>query len=257
MKAIILSAGQGRRLLPHTESRPKCALPVAGRSILEWQIEQAAAAGIREAVVVTGFHADVVDGIVAGVTALRARTLYNPVYAVSDNLVTCWIARHEMDQPFVIVNGDTLFEAEVMRRLLASDPSVPITLATDVKTAYDADDMKIVADGRRLCRVGKKLDLATVNGESIGMMVFRDAGARLFRERLERIVRQTEGLGRWYLSAIDELAQEGHVGICPIHGLRWCEIDDPRDLANAGSVVQSWPSLAGGSLGAGTKTGPA
>lgn len=246
MKLIILSAGQGRRLLPHTESRPKCALAVAGRSILEWQLHQAALAGVDEAVVVTGFHADIVDGIVAGQTALGARTLYNPVYAVSDNLVTCWIARHEMDQPFAIVNGDTLFEAGIMRRLLASDASVPITLATDVKSAYDADDMKIVSDGTRLRRVGKKLDLATVNGESIGMMVFRDAGVRLFRDRLEQIVRRTEGLGRWYLSAIDELAQENHVGICPIHGLRWCEVDEPADLVNAESVVRSWPAPAGG-----------
>ena len=73
MKAIILSAGQGRRLLPHTESRPKCALAVAGRAILDWQLHQAALAGIDEAVVVTGFHADVVDAIVADHTALRAR----------------------------------------------------------------------------------------------------------------------------------------------------------------------------------------
>lgn len=246
MKAIILSAGQGRRLLPHTESRPKCALPVAGRPILQWQLQQAALAGIDEAVVVTGFHADVVDGIVAGITELRARTLYNPVYAVTDNLVTCWIARHEMDQPFVLVNGDTLFEAEVMRRLLASEPANPITLATDVKGSYDADDMKIIADGRRLCRVGKQLDLAIVNGESIGMMVFREEGAALFRDRLDRIVRRAEGLGRWYLSAIDELAQENRVGICPIHGLKWCEIDDAVDLANADAVVRSWPSNSAG-----------
>jgi len=80
------------------------------------------------------------------------------------------------------------------------------------------------------------------------MMVFRDAGVRLFRERLEQIVRRTEGLGRWYLSAIDELAQEGHVGICPIHGLRWCEVDEPADLVNAESVVRSWPASAGGKV---------
>jgi choline kinase len=110
-----------------------------------------------------------------------------------------------------------------------------------VKSDYDADDMKIVADGPRLRRVGKKLDLATVNGESIGMMVFRGDGVRLFRDRLDLIVRRSEGLGRWYLSAIDELAQEDRVGICPIHGLSWCEVDDARDLARADAVVRTWP----------------
>ena len=42
MKAIILSAGQGRRLLPLTENVPKCALTVAGRSTLEWQLQEIA-----------------------------------------------------------------------------------------------------------------------------------------------------------------------------------------------------------------------
>lgn len=241
MKAIILSAGQGKRLLPLTANRPKCTLEAGGKPIIEWQLEQAAAAGIDEAVIMTGFHADVVEDIIARVGGLKVRTLYNPVYAVTDNLVTCWMARYEMDEPFVIVNGDTLFEAAVMRRLLASDASLPIRLATDVKPEYDADDMKIVADGLTLRRVGKKLDLATVNGESIGMMVFRGDGPRLFRDRLDQIVRRSEGLGRWYLSAIDEIAADGHVGICPIHGLSWCEVDDANDLARADAVVRGWP----------------
>src|SRR5690606_33363246 len=124
-----------------TANRPKCTLEAGGKPIIEWQLEQAAAAGIDEAVIMTGFHADVVEDIAARVRSLEVRTLYNPVYAVTDNLVTCWMARYEMDEPFVIVNGDTLFEAAVMRRLLASDPSMPIRLATDVKAEYDADDM--------------------------------------------------------------------------------------------------------------------
>ena len=62
MKAIILSAGQGRRLLPLTENRPKCLIPLATRSLLEWQLRNLAQAGVREAVVVTGFGADQIEG---------------------------------------------------------------------------------------------------------------------------------------------------------------------------------------------------
>ena len=54
-------------------------------------------------------------------------------------------------------------------------------------------------------------------------------------------MRKGDGLKRWYLSAIDELAQTGVVGISSIHGLSWCEVDDPVDLAHAVQVVKTWP----------------
>lgn len=246
MKAILLSAGQGSRLLPLTAERPKCTLEVGGRPLLEWQLHALADNGIEEVVVVTGFRAAQVEAIARRFRRLRVRTLFNPFYAVSDNLATCWLAREEMIPPFLIVNGDTLFEAATLRALLDGRNGADITLACDRKSSYDEDDMKVVTDGPRLLRVGKKLELARVNGESIGMMVFNEAGAARFRARLEEIMRRDEGKARWYLSAIDELAQEGGVEACSIHGHGWCEVDDRADLAHADTVVRGWsrhPSL--------------
>ena len=68
MKAIILSAGQGRRLLPLTAGTPKCGVEIAGQSLLEWQLGEVAQCGIDEVVVVTGFHADIVDDLVVHLT---------------------------------------------------------------------------------------------------------------------------------------------------------------------------------------------
>lgn len=244
MKAVILSAGQGRRLLPLTEVMPKCCLRPGELSILDWQIRELSVAGIDEVVVVTGFGHEKVEEIVRRVKGIRARTLYNPFYAQSDNLGTCWVARGEMDRPFVLINGDTLFETAVMQRLLKDVGRYPITLATDQKISYDDDDMKIWAEGMRLCRVGKRLDLSHVNGESIGMMYFNAAGADIFVKKVEELMTQGDGLTRWYLSAIDELARAGLVGISSIHGLSWCEVDDPVDLAYAATVVKTWPDRA-------------
>ena len=50
MKAILLSAGRGSRLLPLTESRPKCLLPVQGTTLLGYQLDTLEAAGIRAAI---------------------------------------------------------------------------------------------------------------------------------------------------------------------------------------------------------------
>ena len=61
MKAIILSAGQGRRLLPLTERVPKCMLPVRGRPLIGWQIDTLARCGIDDVTVVVGFGAEAVE----------------------------------------------------------------------------------------------------------------------------------------------------------------------------------------------------
>lgn len=245
MKAIILSAGQGRRLMPLTEVTPKCCLSPGGVSILEWQITQLAVSGIDEVVVVTGFGHDIVQSVVDRIEGIKVRTLYNPFFRLSDNLGTCWVARHEMDEPFVLINGDTLFEASVLQHLLTDADHYPITLATDQKNRYDSDDMKIWSERDRLCRVGKTLDLSHVNGESIGMMLFSRTGAEIFVHKVEELMRIGDGLNRWYLSAIDELAQTGIVGVSSIHGLSWCEVDDPVDLAHAEQVVKTWPIRPG------------
>ncbi|NND56801.1 MAG: phosphocholine cytidylyltransferase family protein [Xanthomonadales bacterium] len=237
----MLSAGQGRRLMPLTEVTPKCCLSPGGVSILEWQITQLAVSGIEEVVVVTGFGHEVVQAVVDNIEGIKVRTLYNPFFRLSDNLGTCWVARGEMEEPFLLINGDTLFEAAVLQHLLTDADHYPITLATDQKNRYDSDDMKIWSERDRLCRVGKTLDLSHVNGESIGMMLFSRTGAEIFVHKVEELMRIGDGLNRWYLSAIDELAQTGIVGVSSIHGLSWCEVDDPVDLAHAEQVVKTWP----------------
>lgn len=241
MKAIILAAGQGRRLLPLTSSLAKCCLPLHGLSILEWQLSQIAKCDIDEVIVVTGFASEKVDAIVDQVKGKKVRTLHNPMYAHTDNLGTCWEARFEMDGPFVLMNGDTLFEASVLQRLLSCGSAYPITLATDTKAYFDLDDMKIITDDDRLLKVSKQLDIHLVSGESIGLMAFSEAGAQAFTHKLEEMMDKADALKLWYLSAIDQLASTGIVGVCSIHGLSWCEVDDASDFASAADVVVQWP----------------
>jgi choline kinase len=237
--AVILSAGQGRRLLPLTATLPKCLLTIHQRTLLEWQLDALARCGIRRATIVTGFASEHVERQLAPRTAAPGTALlYNPFFRVSDNLVSCWIARGAMTGDFVLLNGDTLFEPAVLERLLAAPPR-PVRLAVDRKEAYDADDMKVSldADGR-LRRVGKRLAPEIVGAESIGVMVFRGEGPALFRAAIEQALRRPDALHSWYLSVIDELADHGHVWTENIQGLRWAEIDAPADIARALGVVQ-------------------
>ena len=61
MKAIILSAGQGGRLLPLTENLPKCLLPIGEYTLLEHQLRGLSACGVTDVAVVTGFAAGAVE----------------------------------------------------------------------------------------------------------------------------------------------------------------------------------------------------
>src|SRR3546814_4031775 len=108
----MLRAGQGKRLLPLTADRPKCLLPLAGRSLLEWQMRALAACGITDAVVVTGFGGGAVEEAATRIDepGLAVRTVFKPFYTAADNIGSCYVARHEMDDPFVLLHGDTAME---------------------------------------------------------------------------------------------------------------------------------------------------
>ena len=252
MKAIILSAGQGKRLLPLTERAPKCMLPVLGRPLVGRQIDALKQCGVDDITVVVGFGAELVEagleerygaveryGAAAREGARRIRTLYNPFYTITDNLVSCWVARGEMQSEFLILNGDTLFAASVLQRLLSA-PEHPITLAVSRKDVYDDDDMKVIRDGDRLLSVGKKLPREQVNAESIGMMTFRGDGPRLFREAMDRALRTPAALSQWYLSLIDALGKTGVVFTQEISATGWTEVDSPADLERAATPNAAW-----------------
>ena len=239
--AIILSAGQGKRLLPLTETRPKCMLAVAGKPILEWQVAALLAAGIDRISIITGFNSGLIEEHTNdrfGADLDRINIVFNPFYSVSDNLASCWMARHAMDGDFLLLNGDTLFEPALLDTVLNS-PAAPVTLTVDYKDRYDNDDMRVELEDSMVRAVSKTLPDEHTMAESIGLLYFRGTGPALFRDHLDRQMKQGTGLRLWFLSVVDELARQSLVRACGISGLRWCEIDFKRDLENAESVVIS------------------
>jgi choline kinase len=237
-KAIILSAGKGSRLLPLTADRPKCLIELSGRSLLEWQLDALGEAGIGEAVVVTGFRDDLVDSVAAARSGVR--TLFNPFYHVADNLGSVWMARAELDSDTLLLNGDTLVSPDLLATVLGAETG-PIAVTVDEKESYDADDMKVLRDGDRLVRIGKALEPGRYNAESIGLIAFRGGGAALFADQVERMMRQPDGTRRWYLRAIDALAQAGaDVRTVSIRGEEWQEVDFPEDVEAAKALTATW-----------------
>jgi choline kinase len=149
-----------------------------------------------------------------------------------------------MRSDFVLLNGDTLFEAAVMQLLLHTD-NHPVTVAISHKKDYDADDMKVELDGCRLVKIGKELLPDQIDGESIGMILFRGQGPKLFRDAMEKTLRTPSAQTKWYLSVIDEMARSMPVWTCSMKGLQWCEVDYHADLKLAEKVVSACGTLSG------------
>ena len=243
--AVILSAGRGGRLTPLTDQRPKCLVPVAGRQILEWQLLALAAAGVREASVVTGFGAEQVEAAVKLMDVPLAVTCrFNPFHAVADNIASVWTVRDLLGDGTLLMNGDTLVDPALVKRVREL-ARAPVTVTIDRKEHYDADDMKVRLDEDRLARIGKDLD-AEIDGESIGLLAFRGDGGERFATALDELLREPGAHDRWYLAVVDRLAAAGAVDVVSIAGLPWAEIDFPHDLPIAERRLQTFRWEDGG-----------
>ena len=242
VRVIILAAGQGKRLLPLTADVPKALLDVGGKSLIERQIEAFAACGVTDFVVITGYASLRMEADLAAIASrygVTVKCVYNPFYAVADNLASCWLARADMDRDFIQVNGDNVFRSDLVERLLAA-PKADASIAINVKSSYDADDMKVMVDRGRLTEVGKTLPVDTVNAEAIGFYIFRGDGVKAYRDELELAMRDPQGLKRWFPSAVGSLAKKMPISTIEITGLRWAEVDFPADLQHARLLVAGW-----------------
>lgn len=230
MKAIILSAGRGSRLLPLTAARPKCLLEVGGVSVIRHQIGALARGGVTDITVITGFLPQAVeDDAAKHGTAATVRAQFNPFYQIADNLASCWMARERMNSDFLLINGDTLFEDALLETVLEAPPAA-VSVTVDKKDAYDEDDMKVTLRGTQLVGIGKTLNHRETDAESIGMLRFMGDGPQVFTNQLEAMMRTPEGVRSWFLKAIDGLAKSGiTIETTSIEGCAWSELDTPED----------------------------
>lgn len=232
-KAVILVAGRGRRLLPRTQSCPKCLLPIGESTIIEHQLCNLSNLGFEEVVLVCGFGADKIRCAAArfGGT-LDIQIVVNEQFEVGDNLISLWAARHSLDRSFVLLNGDNLFHPNILESLTSAREGCCLMISQ--KDCYDGDDMKVRTAGTRIVEIGKELDPNTADAESIGIMRFASGAVDVLKERLENIVSGDRETDCCYLTAVQAMIDTSY----PVHfrdagGLPWADVDTFDDLSFA------------------------
>jgi choline kinase len=229
MKAVVLAAGRGSRLAPLTDARPKPLVPVGGRPLLLRTIQRITQLGIpdKDVVLVTGYREEMVSDLIRE-EGFRCRLVYNPRWFERNSCHSLVVARESLvGGPFLLAEGDVLFDEQVLPRLLAAPG--PAALAVDRVVDHHADTMKaeLAEDGRVLAlsrqASGKKYVGIARLDEGIGRRVLDD---------LERF--ETEDLTHeHYDHAFHRLAVRGDGPFWGVEVDRVLEINDPSDLARA------------------------
>jgi choline kinase len=232
--ALILAAGLGSRLRPLTDTTPKCLLDVGGQTILARQLERVAAAGIRRAVVVTGYLGEMVEAhLRAAPQGLEVVTAPNPEYATTGNCMSVLAGRPSVTtRGLVICDGDVVLTGNALTRLVA-DPASS-ALLVDAETRLGQEEMKAQLDGTgAVRRLAKGLDPAACVGESIGVQKVSGPALPIFWATLEAMQAAGDTQG-YYEDAFQRMISAGvSFRTVAIGHHEWTEIDDLADLEDA------------------------
>jgi choline kinase len=236
VRAIILAAGVGRRLSPFTLSKPKCLLPVGGRSLLERMLESLDGAGSDEVLLVVGHCQEQIrERIGSRFGRLPVRYVQNPDY-LKGSVRSLWSCREDLRGDLLVMDADVLFPSEFLRRLIAA-PS-PSAFLLDQDFADTGEEMKLFVRGDRVVAIRKTVLPEAYDrvGEGVGFFKCAAVHAEPLRECLEETVTR-EPEETEYEVALDRLLRRVKVGYVDISGLPWTEIDFPEDLRRAEEEV--------------------
>jgi choline kinase len=250
VKAIIIGAGRGRRLMPLTDEVPKCYAPVAGRRILDWSLDALRAGGVTDVVFVGGYR---IDRVRADYPALRYRE--NAAWADNNILASLFCAEPEMAQGFVSTYADILYTTDAVRRLVAAPADIALLVDTDWRARYrprtehpETDGEKVRLRDGRVVEVSRDIPPDEAPAEFTGVAKFSPAGARVLVEHYHtargahagRPFGRGGSFAKAYLIDLLQAMLEAGVSMDAVatHG-GYFEIDTTQDweLANAG-----WPA---------------
>ena len=258
---IIPAAGKD----PIFTEGPKSLIPVAGRSILDYQQEEIRKAGLKQIVIVRGYEGDQFSG---RFSADQNTTFCdNPLYLERHALHSLLQAGEHMGSGFLLVFSDLLFYGAILERLLRSGRDIVLGCDNSYTYHKHAIDKRLdLVVSRKsfdsqyrslhsspvfdLVRVGKDIEIQRADYEFIGMAYFSQEGARILRETYDDCAKNAVGpfheASSFEMASITDMLQELIDRGFPMHGMEvskgWMEIHRPEDVRIAEAELTSLPA---------------
>lgn len=232
-RVVHLAAGQGTRLRPITNDRPKPLVELGGQTLLERNVKTLTQAGVDDQVVVTGYRADQIRD-------LGYETVHNEVYDETEMVYSLFCAADQFptNRGLLISYGDILYNQSVVEKLLSCDAPLCVVIDREWDDLWtrrfddpldDAETLQINEDNQ-ITEIGSTPDsYDEIEGQYIGLINVRNDYIDQFDEVYQEL--SDGGTTSVEMTAfIQHLIELGwSVEAVPIDG-NWLEVDTISDL---------------------------
>lgn len=240
MKAVVLAAGMGTRLLDRTRDLPKALVAVNRRPLIDRVLDYVQGSGINEVCVVGGFCAGLLQERLGSRTGVTFAT--NTEYR-RGSVLTLNAARPFLNGDTLLMNVDHLYPRALLRTFLTMpQKSDAPTGFVDFDRPLFADDMKVWHDSeKRITQISKTL--TEFQAGYIGTTFIPGAFLQEYLRALDEVIAGSGGMSN-VEAVLQRLADQGHKPhVFDASGVRWLEVDNQEDLANAERILNNFPNF--------------
>ncbi len=246
-RALILAAGQGTRLRPLTNDKPKCLVPLMGKSLLERQLTTLRALGVSDLMVATGYRADQIE-------ALNLSTAHNPEFETTNMVESLFSARSflEKEGDLIIAYGDIIYEEKNLQTLLDCKDEIALMIDLEWRKLWslrlenpldDAETLLLDENGY-VTELGKKPDsYERIQGQYTGLIKIRADKLSDFIGFYDSLDRNGIFDGKnfknmYMTSFLQLLIDAGWKAKAATVKNAWLEVDSVEDLAHYEGMAQ-------------------
>ncbi len=229
--ALLLAAGTGSRLAPLTDSIPKCLVKVNGISILDRLIDSLQEHNFNRLVVVIGYQGELIRNYLGSEKGGMTITyITSPLYKTTNNIYSLWLAREAINEPFLLVESDLVFEKDMLKNMLPPDRIAVAKIEPWMNgTTVTVNDHMEVDEFHSTILSPDEEHFKTVNIYSLSLSTWL-----LVRQCLDQYISSNQVTG-YYETVFADMVKEGCLSFTPVffENGSWYEIDTITDLRAA------------------------
>lgn len=230
--ALLLAAGTGSRLFPITRTSPKCLTLVNEKSILERLIIILKKKGFKRLVVVTGYQEILIKEFLGTISGnMTIEYVYSPLYKSTNNIYSLWMARNIINEPFILVESDLVFDVSQLDNMIFPDRMAIAPMAPWMNgTSVLINQFNFVKNFVN----GNSIQLDEIRYKTVNIYSFSLSTWHAIIEKLNEYI-AANNVNCYYETVFGEMIANGKLYLQTVlfDNKLWYEIDTIEDLVEA------------------------